>query len=336
MNALADRRFTVSAREPVVRSAAAAATEVGTVPLVGWQLDEFARSLTSVAASTTEAYARDLRAFTTWAQRLGIDGPEGVQRQTLRRHLAYMATRGQARRTIARRASALRRYFGWLVRSGRLDHDPTAGLSAPKGEARLPRVLRPDELRTLLGDADAESTVRPESAGADPARHGAVTLRDDALLELLYGSGLRISEATALDIDELDLGRARVTVWGKGAKQRVVPLSDPAVDALRRWLADGRALLVTAHTPAGAVFLNGRGRRLTPRDARRIVDRRAAAPTHPHALRHTFATHLLDGGADLRVVQELLGHSDVATTQRYTHVSKERLRTVFDATHPRA
>jgi site-specific recombinase XerD len=145
-----------------------------------------------------------------------------------------------------------------------------------------------------------------------------------------------VAEACGLDVDELDLPRGRVAVWGKGGKQRTVPLSDPAVASLRRWLADGREHLATPDSPGGAVFLNRRGRRLTPRDARRIVDRRAGAPTHPHALRHTFATHLLDGGADLRVVQELLGHSDVATTQRYTHVSKERLRTVFDATHPRA
>ena len=312
------------------------AAEIGTVRVVGWQLDEFARSLTSVAPSTIEAYARDLRAFTTWAGRLGIDGPDGVQRQTLRRHLAYMTTRGQARRTIARRASALRRYFGWQVRTGRLDHDPTAGLSAPKGEARLPRVLRPDELRTLLGDAEPGGAAHGTPGATDAVAQDAVALRDVALLELLYGSGLRIAEATGLDVDELDLDRGRVVVWGKGAKQRTVPLSEPAVDALRRWLADGRELLATADSPAGAVFLNRRGRRLTPRDARRVVDRRAGEPTHPHALRHTFATHLLDGGADLRVVQELLGHADVATTQRYTHVSKERLRAVFDATHPRA
>jgi site-specific recombinase XerD len=186
-------------------------------------------------------------------------------------------------------------------------------------------VLRPDELREMLDPGvDAE------------LGDGPVALRDTALLELLYGSGLRVAEAAALDVDEVDLGRGRVVVWGKGGKQRTVPLSDPAVAALGRWLQDGRAAMVTGQTPAAAVFLNARGRRMTPRDARRIVDRRSAAPTHPHALRHSFATHLLDGGADLRIVQELLGHADVATTQRYTHVSKERLRTVFDATHPRA
>jgi integrase/recombinase XerC len=312
---------------------------------VAWHLDEFARSLTSVAPSTVEAYARDLRAFTTWAGRLGLDGPGGVDRQVLRRHLAFMATRGQARRTIARRASALRRYFRWLTRTGRLEHDPTAGLSAPKGEARLPRVLRPDELRDLMGPPVVPAAAeRPDDPPDEPAATegpgdpvaAAVDRRDAALIELLYGSGLRIAEATGLDIDDLDTARGRVVVWGKGSKQRTVPLSEPAARSLDHWLASGRTALVTDVTPAGAVFLNRRGRRLTPRDARRILDRRATEPTHPHALRHTFATHLLDGGADLRVVQELLGHSDVATTQRYTHVSKERLRTVFDATHPRA
>jgi integrase/recombinase XerC len=304
-----------------------AAPALGTVTCVGWNLDGFERSLTSVSEATVEAYMGDLRAFATWAGRLGLDGPEGVDRRTLRRYLAFLATRGAARRTIARRASSLRRYFGWLLRTGAIAADPTAGLSAPKGEARLPRVLRPDELRHLM-DVDTPADGDPIS--------GAVALRDGALLEMLYGSGLRIAEATALDVDELDVTRGRLVVWGKGGKQRTVPLSEPAQVAVRRWLTDGRPLLATEQTPAAAVFLNRRGRRLTPRDARRIVDRRAAEPTHPHALRHTFATHLLDGGADLRVVQELLGHSDVGTTQRYTHVSKERLREVFGATHPRA
>jgi integrase/recombinase XerC len=290
----------------------------------GWRVEEFTRSLTAAAPATVEAYGRDLAAFVTWAERLGLGSPGDVQRTTVRRYLAFLATRGLARRTIARRASALRRYFGWARRVGAIASDPTAGLSAPRGEARLPRVLHPEELRSLLDE--------PGSGGQDGARG----LRDTALLELLYGSGLRVAEAAALDVDDLDLAQRRVRVWGKGGKQRLVPLNDPAADALRRWLADGRGELATEASPAAAVFLNLRGRRLTPRDARRVLDRRAAAPTHPHALRHTFATHLLDGGADLRVVQELLGHADLATTQRYTHVSKERLRTVFDATHPRA
>jgi integrase/recombinase XerC len=286
-------------------------------------VEEFTRSLTAAAPSTVEAYQRDLAAFFTWAERLGLNSPADVQRTTARRYLAYLATRGFARRTIARRASALRRYFGWARRVGAVTSDPTAGLSAPRGEARLPRVLHPDELRSLLDASDS---------GPDGARD----LRDTALLELLYGSGLRVAEVSALDVDDLDLAQDRVRVWGKGGKQRVVPLSEPAADALRRWLADGRGQLATEASPAAALFLNLRGRRMTPRDARRVLDRRAVAPTHPHALRHTFATHLLDGGADLRVVQELLGHADLATTQRYTHVSKERLRSVFDATHPRA
>jgi integrase/recombinase XerC len=287
-------------------------------------VEEFARSLTAAAPSTVEAYGRDLAAFVTWAERLGLDSPGDVQRTTIRRYLAYLATRGFARRTIARRASALRRYFGWARRVGAVTNDPTTGLSAPRGEARLPRVLHPDELRSLL------------DASCSPGPGGARDLRDTALLELLYGSGLRVAEAAALDVDDLELPRGRVRVWGKGDKQRVVPVSEPAADALRRWLADGRRELATEASPAAALFLNLRGRRMTPRDARRVLDRRAMAPTHPHALRHTFATHLLDGGADLRVVQELLGHADLATTQRYTHVSKERLRSVFDASHPRA
>jgi integrase/recombinase XerC len=287
-------------------------------------VEEFARSLTAAAPSTVEAYGRDLAAFVSWAERLGLNSPLDVERTTIRRYLAYLATRGFARRTIARRASALRRYFGWARRVGAVTNDPTVGLSAPRGEARLPRVLHPDELRSLLDESG--------SAGPDGARD----LRDTALLELLYGSGLRVAEAAALDVDDLDLAQARVRVWGKGGKQRVVPVSEPAADALRLWLADGRRELATEASPAAALFLNLRGRRMTPRDARRVLDRRAVAPTHPHALRHTFATHLLDGGADLRVVQELLGHADLATTQRYTHVSKERLRSVFDATHPRA
>jgi integrase/recombinase XerC len=296
----------------------AAATET-------WQVDGFVLSLTDLAPSTIEAYRTDLDAFLTWVERRGLTGPAAVDRTVLRRYLAYLTTRDYARRTIARRASTLRRYFGWLRRRGLIDGDPTAGLHAPKGEARLPRVLRPDELRALL-DHD----------GGGPTEDDAIGLRDDAVVELLYGSGIRVAELAGVDVGDLDLGRSRLVVRGKGDKARTVPLSEPAVEALQRWIDHGRQALVTEASPVAALFYNRRGKRVTPRDVRRILDRRAAAPTHPHALRHTFATHLLDGGADLRVVQELLGHADLSTTQRYTHVSKERLRRVFDETHPRA
>jgi len=289
---------------------------------VGWHLDDFVRSLGDLADSTVSAYRGDLDAFVDWAGRLQLDGPERVDRIRLRRYLAYLASCGKSRRTIARRASALRRYFGWARRRGLVATDPSSGLSAPKGEARLPRVLRPDEMRVLLDS---------ERGAGDP-----VQLRDDAVVELLYGSGVRVAELCGLDRDDVELGRARIVVKGKGGKTRVLPLSEPTCTALERWLSAGHEHLVVESSPVAAVFLNRRGNRLTPRDVRRILDRRAAAPTHPHALRHTFATHLLDGGADLRVVQELLGHADLATTQRYTHVSKERLRRVFDETHPRA
>lgn len=296
------------------------------VDRTAWAVDAFIAALTAASDNTRSAYRRDAEAFIEWAQRLGLQDPATVTRKHLRRYLAYLSTRSYAKRTIARKASSLRRYFAYLHRSGRIDVDPSGGLTAPRGDGRLPRVLKDDELMTLLDSPPA----RVEQD--DPA----VRRRDDALLEVLYGSGLRIAEVCGLRPEDLDLDRRLVRVWGKGDKQRQVPLSEPASAALHDWLTVGRAHLVTSESPADAVFLNRRGRRLTPRDARRILDHRAGSPTHPHALRHTYATHLLDGGADLRAVQELLGHADLSTTQLYTHVSKERLRSVLDATHPRA
>jgi integrase/recombinase XerC len=293
---------------------------------VAWDVDGFARSLTAASAATVEAYRRDVTDFVEWAGRGSVESPAAVDRRLLRRYLAHLGTRRYARRSIARKASALRRYFGWLARTGVLPVDPSAGLSAPSGDGRLPRVLRDDEVAVLLDE--------PPARVDGDAPH--VRVRDDAVLELLYGSGLRVAELCGLRPDDLDLRRGTVTVWGKGSKQRQVPVTPPAVEALAAWMADGRAALANDASPADAVFLNARGRRLGPRDVRRILDRRAPEPTHPHALRHTFATHLLDGGADLRVVQELLGHADLSTTQHYTHVSKERLRAVHAAAHPRA
>ena len=293
---------------------------------MAWHEGDVLASLTSVAPRTVEAYGTDLAGFVAWAERGGVTAPDDVDRTLLRRYVAHLSTRRYARRSIARKVSALRRYFAWAERTGRIPANPSSGLSAPRGDGRLPRVLRHDELVTLLDDPPA--TV----AHDDPA----IRARDDAVLELLYGSGLRVGELCALGPADLELDRGRALVWGKGSKQRAVPLSEPAVAALRRWIDGPRPALAAGGADIDALFLNRRGRRLTPRDARRILDRRSASPTHPHALRHTFATHLLDGGADLRSVQELLGHADLATTQRYTHVSRERLRSVYDATHPRA
>lgn len=292
---------------------------------MGWALAEFERSLTAASANTVAAYRRDLAAFTEWAERGGCQGPDGVDRLLLRRYLGFLATSRLARSSIARKASALRRYFGWLVRTGRLADDPTRSLSAPRGDHRLPRVLRADELEAVLDDPPAAIDDDPE----------AVRLRDDAVLELLYGSGLRVGELCALDVDSVDTAARAVTVWGKGGKERRVPVSAPAAEAVDAWRSRGRAELA-AEAADAALFVNRRGRRLTPRDVRRLLDRRAPRPTHPHALRHSFATHMLDGGADLRTVQELLGHADLATTQIYTHVSQQRLRAVYDETHPRA
>jgi integrase/recombinase XerC len=292
---------------------------------VTWRLDEFARSLTAAADNTVAAYGRDLAGFVAWAERGGHEGPESVDRLVLRRYLANLYTRHYAPRSIARKASALRRYFAWLRRTGAIVDDPARTLSAPRGAGRLPRVLKADELTQLLDEPPAKVDHDDD----------AVRLRDDAVLELLYATGVRVSELCRLDVGDVDIAARTVTVWGKGGRQRRVPMGHPAAAATDGWMRRGRRRLIGVDAGA-ALFVNQRGRRLTPRDVRRLIDHRSPTATHPHALRHTFATHLLDGGADLRAVQELLGHRDLATTQRYTHVSRERLRAVYDQAHPRA
>ncbi|MEZ5322980.1 MAG: tyrosine-type recombinase/integrase [Microthrixaceae bacterium] len=322
---------------------------------MAWRLAEFERATLALSDGTKAVYRRDLHAFVGWAIEHELTGPERVTRTSLRTYLAELGGHGAAAgseplaaATIRRKLSALRRYFHWLAESGHVAVDPTLGLATPRGESRLPRVLTEDQLVVLLDEA------------ADSEPQDLRRMRDDAVLELLYGSGLRVSELCTLRVADLDLRRKSVTVWGKGEKQRTVPLSDPAVRALQAWLRDGRPQLVEdassessdtggslRHHDAASVeasrgerrgdlFVNQRGNPLSPRDVRRIVDRRSPVPANPHALRHSFATHILDGGADLRVVQELLGHVDLATTQIYTHVSKERLRRVYDGSHPRA
>ncbi len=300
---------------------------------MGWQAAEFLRSLATTAPATSAAYGADLASFIEWVERGGADGPEEVDRILLRRYLAYLSTRRYARRTIARKAAALRRYFDWLRRRGVLVADPSARLSAPSGEGRLPHVLTRAEMGRVLEPSDLET---PATSPTTVPQRAALELRDDAVVELLYGSGLRVGELCTLRAEDLDFSRGFVTVWGKGSKQRRVPMNRRCGEAARRWMDLGRSELVRGCSPGDALFLNSRGNRLGPRDVRRILDKRSPAPTHPHALRHTFATHLLDGGADLRVVQELLGHASLKTTQAYTHVSKDRLIAVHERTHPRA
>jgi integrase/recombinase XerC len=300
---------------------------------VSWEIEEFVASLGSLAPASVQAYRSDLVAFFEWVERGGIDGPGGVDRMLLRRYLAYLTTRGYERRSISRKASSIRRYFAYALRRGLIADDPARRLTAPSGPAKLPRTLTTGEIQELLEPAVAP---RGPYTGVDGPRAEALDLRDDCLLELLYGSGLRVSECCGVDLDGLDLRGATVTVWGKGSKQRRVPLSDATIQAAKRYLGKPRSLLMDASSPSAALLFNERAKRMTPRDVRRVLDNRAPSLTHPHALRHSYATHLLDNGADLRVVQELLGHSSLQTTQIYTHVSKERLVGVYRSAHPRA
>jgi site-specific recombinase XerD len=297
-----------------------------TPDLVGsWCLDGFVASLTNSSDNTVAAYRSDIEGFIGWLDESSPDDqvtPHQVDRSVLRRYVAVLTTGGFAKRSVARKVSSLRRYFAYLRREGVLEIDPSTALRSPNGDGRLPRVLDHTDISVLLDG--------PSPDGEPHWRR----LRDDAALEILYGSGVRVGELCGLDLDSLDLKAGAVSVWGKGSKERRLPLSAPAVTALRAWLAVRSE--VVSPDAGSALFGNERGARLSPRDMRRIIDRRSARPTHPHALRHSFATHLLDGGADLRAVQELLGHADVATTQRYTHISNHRLREVYAEAHPRA
>jgi len=298
---------------------------------MGWDIDDFSASATSVSEETAAMYCREVTTFAEWLRSAqagpgagSVSGPGDVDTRAVRRYLAHLSTEGYARKTVARKATSLRRYFRWAERTGRTAADPTVGAMVLTRERRLPRVLRSEELETLL------DKPRP-SAADDKARRQ----RDDAVLELLYGSGLRVGEVCAIRAGDIDWERRRLTVRGKGSKQRVVPLSEPAAAALAAWVAEGRSEMADADKAEDFVFVNLNGLPLSTQAVRRLVDRRASTKTNPHALRHTFATHLLDGGADLRQVQELLGHSDLGSTQIYTHVSRERLRRVVADAHPR-
>ena len=276
---------------------------------------------------TVGAYDTDLEAFAQWLEDRGAATARDVDRRTIRGYVAHLSAQGYARRTISRRLSAIRSLFAWALAQGVVDGNPAETVPVPKLDRPLPRVLKAKDAARLC-------ELPPDD---DP-----VGLRDRAVLELLYGSGLRVAELCGLDIDDVDLRANTVRVTGKGRKERVVPITRPGAAAVTTYLDGARQALATRGKGRGgaAMFLNSRGTRLGPRSVRAMLDRYLRAEglggTSPHTLRHSFATHLLDGGADLRSVQELLGHENLATTQIYTHVSTERLRAVYEQSHPRA
>ncbi len=278
---------------------------------------------------TRRAYLADIAAFLAWAHlpaEPSLIDLRAVDRARLRAYLANLQAAGRAPATVGRKLAALRGFLAFARLRGLEGPDPTAGMRGPRTGRRLPRVLRQDEAGAAVQSPDGH---RPELA-----------LRNHALLELLYASGLRVGEAVSLDLADLDLVTGSVRVTGKGRKTRIVPVGEYAQEALRAYLAAGRPRLGTGQDPS-AVFLNARGRRLGQRGMRGLVHRAARAAgvggrVTPHTLRHSFATHLLDGGADLRAVQEMLGHARLATTERYTHLTRERVRQAYRAAHPRA
>lgn len=307
----------------------------------------------NLSPHTLRAYRGDLDRFTTFLARDYFNlrpedlRPESVEPATVRAFLAAMTRDGLKKQSQARALSAVKSLFRFACLNQQLPANPASSVRTPKQEKTLPRHLRPGEVESLI-----------ESSSGQPLES-----RDRALLELLYATGLRVGELVSLDWPDLDLGARVLRVLGKGGKERMVPFGGPAADALKAWLQDWDGWFAGSNqstpaakpsvkapaasrkrrtkTDAEPVFLNHRGSRLSDRDIRRIIDRRAAAAgvppgVHPHTLRHTFATHLLEEGADLRTIQELLGHSSLSTTQRYTHVEIERMLSVYRQSHPRA
>lgn len=293
------------------------------------QFERYLRLERARSEHTIRAYLTDLRHLEHHLLAAGLAQWSEVGLADLRTWLAGIDAAGGARSTVSRRAASARAFFGWAARTQRLPVDPAVRLVSPKRHRTLPGVLRQTEAGQLLDVA---------AVAADDA--APTHLRDRAMLELLYASGIRVGELCGLDVDDLDRAARVVRVTGKGDKQRVVPYGVPAAEAIDHWLARGRPRVVTAASPP-ALFLGARGGRIDPRTVRRVLtgllEHVPDAPhLGPHGLRHSAATHLLEGGADLRTVQELLGHASLSTTQIYTHVSVERLRSSFAKAHPRA
>jgi integrase/recombinase XerC/integrase/recombinase XerD len=295
---------------------------------VTWQeaLSTYDRDLNArgSAERTRRAYGVDLGVFSEWAGEQGL-GPEDVRYRDVRRYAAGLSNAGAAAATVARKLAAVRGLYGFLVRTGRAGANPAELVSSPKGSEKLPRVLTTEQMRSLLERIPARTPLE---------------LRDRAMLELAYSCGLRCEEIVNLDEGALDFETEQLRVLGKGSKERLLPVGEPAQRALRRYLEKGRRALI-ADPREPALFLSKSGRRLSNSDVTRRLglwtrEAALAAGVSPHALRHSFATHLLEGGADLRTIQELLGHASISTTQVYTRVDAARLRDTYAASHPRA
>jgi integrase/recombinase XerC len=281
------------------------------------------------SAHTVRAYCADVRGLLDLAQSLGRDELSDVDVALIRDWLATFDASLRARSSTARRIASVRSFTAWAFARGLVDNDPSPQLKGPRTIRALPTVLRTDQAQAVL-----------EAAAAGVDRADPCSLRDAAMLEMLYSCGLRVSELCRLDVGDIDLNRATVLLHGKGDRERVVPVGRPALRWTRAWESEGRPLLATQRS-GHALFLGARGTRVDPRVVRRVVNNRSlglpGCPTiSPHALRHSMATHMLEGGADLRAVQEVLGHASLASTQIYTHVSIERLRSSYEQAHPRA
>ncbi len=290
--------------------------------------EAFGRHLASergLSAATVRAYVTDVHALFAHATRLGVTNPAELDHAALRSWLAKLHTQGYASASLARKASAVRMFTAYAARAGLAPSDAGTRLGRPKTVRKLPRVLRQSEITELMAAPDP----------GDP-----IAVRDAALLELLYASGIRVAELCGLDVDDVDGERRVVRVMGKGSRERVVPYGVPAKRALAQWRNTARPMIATDRS-GPALFVGAQGGRIDPRTVRRVVHFRLGQhpglpDIGPHGLRHSAATHLLEGGADLRSVQELLGHATLATTQIYTHVSAERLKISYDQAHPRA
>ena len=291
------------------------------------------RAERNVSANTVRAYAGDLAHLVDYLDRTGSGALPDVDLRTLRRWLAGMHAAGAERATMQRRAAAARVFFAWAHSTGRLAADPATGLRSPRVDRRLPPTVEVDQARLMI-----EGLVERADAETDPVLR-ARAQRDVAIVEVLYAGGIRVGELCSLDASSVDADRQVLRVHGKGDKERTVPVGDPALRALAAWCSVRE--LIAAPAAGAALFVGDRGGRIDPRVVRRLVHRALASVPDapdlgPHGLRHAMATHLLEGGADLRSVQEILGHASLATTQIYTHVSAERLRTAYLQAHPRA